>query len=269
MNGFGAAASSYDDQNSINILNLYGTSTIDNVTFTEMNENGIAYRNTLADDGTRDVLTVSNSTFSNHLATTHGEDGIDYQADGTALAGLIVSSSTFTIDGDGALGIQFSSQGTANADLTVQGSNFNAASAFGSGTILTNNTANSTSLISITGNTITNTPFTGIDVLNNDTAVTRATISNNIVDGNGVGINNSVGPVELRMALLQIWGKAMDEEEFEDIFNAVDRDGLGQLSLHRFAASEYLFWPLTSICRLFVRRVLIRCFVPCWPGCAG
>ncbi len=193
MNGFGAAASSYDDQNSINILNLYGTSTIDNVTFTEMNENGIAYRNTLADDGTRDVLTVSNSTFSNHLATTHGEDGIDYQADGTALAGLIVSGSTFTIDGDGALGIQFSSQGTANADLTVQGSNFNAASAFGAGTILTNNTANSTSVISITGNTITNTPFTGIDVLNNDTAVTRATISNNIVDGNGVGINNGFG----------------------------------------------------------------------------
>jgi len=40
---------------------------------------------------------------------------------------------------------------------------------------------------------INGTPFSGIDVLNNDDATTNATITNNTVDGNGVLTNNGFG----------------------------------------------------------------------------
>ena len=185
-------AGNADDEHSIRIVNLFGASLIDNVTFTGINEDGIEYINTIADDGARDVLTVSNSTFSNHLAA-HGEHGIDFQAQGTSLAGLVIDNVTFNIDGDGVLGVIASSIDTANANVTIQNSVFNAAGAFGAGTIQINNAGNSTAANLITNNTINNTPFSGIIVNNNDNATSTATISNNTIDGSGVGVNNGFG----------------------------------------------------------------------------
>ncbi len=193
IDGFGTAVASYDDQHSISILNLFGTSLIDNVTFNDINEDGIEYINNTTDDGIQDVLTVSNSLFNNHLAL-NGESGIQAEAEGTSNMGLIVNNTDFNINANGALGVLFNSTGSSASSLTVNnGSTFTAINSFGAGTIQTNNTGTSTGIILIDGIVVTGAPFNGLNILNNDDATSNVTIQNSQISGDGTMAQNGFG----------------------------------------------------------------------------
>ncbi len=192
INGFGNTMASHDDQHSIKILNLFGTSLIEDVRFDDMNEDGIEYINNTTDDGVRDVLTVRRGDFNGHLAT-NGESAIQAESAGTSNMGLVVDNATFDINANGALGVLANSTGTSNFEITVQNSTFSAINAFGGGTIQTNNATNSTSTIMITGNTITGAEFNGITILNNDDATTNVTVSANDIRGDGTMSQNGFG----------------------------------------------------------------------------
>ena len=65
--------------------------------------------------------------------------------------------------------------------------------AFGAGTIQIVNASDSNGTNVITGNDINDTPLGGIIVNNDDNATSTAVISNNNIDGSGVGVNNGFG----------------------------------------------------------------------------
>ena len=181
-----------DDEHSIRISNLFGTSLIEDVVFDNINEDGVEYYNSAADDGTRDVLTIRRGDFNSHEAS-FGEMGIDVQSQLTSLMGLVVDDCDFDINANGALGVIGSSIGSSDLDITIQASTFNAANSFGAGTIQITNASTSTGTNLIDGNDINDTPFNGILVNNDDDATSTATISNNMIDGSGVGVNNGFG----------------------------------------------------------------------------
>ena len=191
INGFGTT-NSHDDQHSIRIFNLFGTSLIEDVTFNDMNEDGIEYINNSTDDGIRDVLTVRRGDFNNHLAA-NGESAVQAESQLSSNMGLVVDDSDFDINSNGILGVLASSTGNSHFSVTVQNSTFNAGNAFGAGTIQVTNASNSTGTNIVAGNTINNAPLTGILVKNDDNATSSATISNNVIDGSGVGVNNGFG----------------------------------------------------------------------------
>ena len=192
INGFGNSTGSHDDQHSIKILNLFGTSLIEDVKFDDINEDGIEYINNTTDDGTRDVLTVRRGDFNNHLAT-NGESAIQAEATGTSKMGLVVDASTFDINTNGALGVLANSTFTSNFEITVQASTFNAINSFGAGTIQTNNAGSGTHTVRIINNTITGAPLIGINILNNDSATSNVTVSGNTVQGDGTVAQNGWG----------------------------------------------------------------------------
>ncbi len=193
INGFGNSVGSHDDQHSIKILNLFGTSLIDNVRFDDINEDGIEYINNTTDNGTQDVLTVTGCDFNNHLGT-NGESAIQAEAAGTSNMALVVNgNTTFDVNTNGALGVLFNSTGSSTSSVTVDNSTFNAINAFGGGTIQTNNTSTSNGTVIITNNTITGAEFNGITILNNDSATSNVTISGNTVQGDGTTSQNGFG----------------------------------------------------------------------------
>ena len=136
-----------DDEHSVRIINLFGTSLIEDVLFDDINEDGIEYLNNSADDGTRDILTVRRGNFDDHTVAGFGEMGIDVQSAGSALMGLVVDDCDFDINAEGALGVIASSIGSSNLALTIQNSTFNALNAFGAGTIQITNASSSESLL--------------------------------------------------------------------------------------------------------------------------
>jgi len=185
-------AGNQDDEHSVRISNLFGTSLIEDVRFDDINEDAIEYYNSAADDATRDVLMVSRVDFEDHMVG-FGENGIDVRSSATALMGLVVDGSSFTINAEGALGILGSSIGSSDLSITIQNSTFNALDSFGAGTIQISNTATSTGANLITGNTINDAGLTGIIVNNDDNATSEATISNNTINGDGTPSQNGFG----------------------------------------------------------------------------
>ncbi len=173
-----------NDEHSVIIVNLFGTSLIEDVDFDNINEDAIEYLNNSADDGVRDVLTVRRGDFNNHGAA-FGENGIDVQASGTALMGLIVDDSDFDINANGSLGLIAQSVGSSNLDLQILSSTFNAGAAFGSGGIQITNAGNSTATNTITDNMVLASDFTPLVVNNDDNAISSATIMGNTLTGNG------------------------------------------------------------------------------------
>ncbi|MEM7067695.1 MAG: hypothetical protein AAF478_02330 [Pseudomonadota bacterium] len=180
------------NENSIDLTNLFGTSLIDDVDFNGINSDGIEVINNTIDDGVRDVLTVRDSTFSNHSAP-NGQHGIHAESETNANMGLVVEGSTFNINANGNQGIFTVSDNNSSFNVTVQNTTFNPTGTFiNPGTIAINNVGASTGTNLITGNTINNAPGIGITVSNQDTATSSTTISNNAtIDGSGAGVNNS------------------------------------------------------------------------------
>ena len=216
IDGFGDNDSHHNNQHNVRILNLFGTSSFDNVTFNDMNEHGIEYINNLADNGSQDVLTVSNSTFNGHNSRPNSDTkhGIQAKPGDTANMGLVVNNTTFNIDGDGFLGIDFESSGTSTSSLTISNSIFNALSAFGSGSIETENLNNSISTIMITGNRVNDSGFNPLNILNRDNATTAITIQNNDLDGRG---NNNGFGIRLRQDENGTLTAFIDDNDIEDI----------------------------------------------------
>ncbi len=197
INGFGNSVSHHDDQHCIRILNLFGSSLIEDVQFDDINEDAIEFINNSADNGTRDILTVHRGDFNNHLST-NGEMGIDFQASGTSKVGLIVDSCTFDINANGALGIVAGSIDNADYSLVIESSTFNAGAAFGSGTIQVVNAGNSVATNTITNNMILNTNFGGIILNNDDDATSSGTISSNQITGSGIAGGNNGHGIQIR-----------------------------------------------------------------------
>jgi hypothetical protein len=194
INGFGNTIGSHDDQELIRINNLYGTSSITNVTFTDINEFAIRYQNSSNNGGARDVLTITDSTFGAHLST-NGESAILFETSGTADAGLVVTGNTvFTINGNGALGILANANiASGDTSLVVQNTNFNMSNSFSG---------------------------TAIQAFNVNSGTLNVTLENNVVLGNstsGVGFNlrvdntGAASPTGTLNALI-------DNNTFEDVF---------------------------------------------------
>jgi hypothetical protein len=175
-------AGNSDDENSIHIRNLFGTSLIEDVRLDDINEHGIDVRNSTTDDGTTDTLTIRRLSVEDHTGAGFGESGILAESQGTSNLTLNVVDSTFTLNNNGALGVLVNSLGTSTLDLTIDNNTFNALNAFGSGAIQVINGANSNATVAVTNNDINESEFISIVVNNDDNATSAVTISGNDID---------------------------------------------------------------------------------------
>ena len=186
-----------NDEQAINLSNVFGTNLIEDVTLNQITEDGIQVRHNSSTAGT---LTVRRLNVQNHDAG-FGETGIEVQTDLAANLTVLVDDSDFALNANAVIAVAGSQATTFTGTFTftVQASTFNAANAFGSGSIQVLGGGHGTQNITIQGNTINNTKFDGIRV-NNDfgpgtaggPSITRATIINNVVDGSGA-TNNGEG----------------------------------------------------------------------------
>ena len=174
-----------DDEHSIRIRDLLGTSLIEDVTFDDINEDAIEILNT---SGTSNI-TLRRIDIQDHTAALNGEHGIDIGSDSTANLTVLIDDSDFDINVEGSLAINAGSMGSSVLNVTVQNSTFNAEDAFGSGSIVLNAAGNSTATFVVAGNDLNGSEFTPIDILNNDNATSFVTVSNNDIDVIGTGHN--------------------------------------------------------------------------------
>ena len=74
-----------NDEQGMNMLNVFGTSLIEDVTMNNITEDGIQIRQNTTDDGTTDTITVRrfNVQAPSHVAG-FGETGIEIQPDGNS-----------------------------------------------------------------------------------------------------------------------------------------------------------------------------------------
>jgi Bacterial Ig domain len=186
-------AGNANEEHSIKLLNVFGTSLIEDVTLDDINEDGIEVRQNLTDDATADSLTIRRLNVQDHQAG-FGEAGIEIQADAASNFTVLVDDSDFAINGNAVMGLAVStaSTHTGTFTLTAQNNVFNAAGAFGAGSLQILGGGSGTVTYNVTGNTVTGAKFDGIRVNNEDTQTTSATISNNTVTGTGA-TNNGEG----------------------------------------------------------------------------
>ena len=181
------------------ILNLHGTSLIEDVRLDDIQEDGIQIRQDADPDAnlsTFDTLTIRRLDLEDHQAG-FGEAGIEIQTNLASTLAVVIDDSDFAINTNAVIAVAMSKSATftGHQKVTVQNSRFDASAAFGNGAIQALGSIGSgTTTYLITGNTITNTQFNGITV-NNDGGHTNATITNNAIDGStAVGkVNNGRG----------------------------------------------------------------------------
>ncbi len=183
-----------NDEHPINILNLFGTSSlIEDVILDDINEDGIQIRQNATDDGATDSLTLRRLNVQDHKAG-FGEAGIEIQTDLASMFSLLVDDSDFAINTNAVLGVAMSTAAshTGTLTVTVQNSVFNCANAFGMGSIQALGGGSGTANYVVTGNQVIGTKFDGIRINNDGTQTTNATVSNNSVTGSGA-TNNGEG----------------------------------------------------------------------------
>lgn len=182
-------AGSMDDEHGISASNLFGTSLLENVTFDQINEDGIELVNTMADDGTTDALTVDDCSFLQHTGAGFAEHGIDVQATGTSDVTLELGAETlFKLNANGAVGVIATSTGTSTLRVTIDDCDFDAVDAFGSGCVELKGTGASSAIFTVSNSRFDDSFFTAIIANCDDTATTTVTIENNDIDqdtGNG------------------------------------------------------------------------------------
>ena len=191
-----------NDEQAINLLNLFGNSLIEDVRLDDIQEDGIQVRQNVDSDGnasTFDVLTFRRLDVEDHQAG-FGEAGIEIQADLASRLSVLVDDSDFAINTNAILGVAMSTAATHTGHLmvTVQNSTFDATNSFGMGGVQALGGGSGTATYVVTGNTVTNTHFDGIRINNDDTQTTFATVTNNILIGTGNGgggipVNNGEG----------------------------------------------------------------------------
>ena len=188
-----------NDEQAINLLNMFGTSLIEDVRLDDIQEDGIQIRQNLDSDAnlsTFDTITIRRLDVEDHQAG-FGEAGIEIQTNLASTLAVVVDDSDFAINTNAIMGVAMSKSATftGHQKVTVQNSTFDGSAAFGSGAIQAlGSTGSGTTTYLITGNTITNTQFDGIRV-NNDGGHTNATITNNNIDGSTAAgkVNNGEG----------------------------------------------------------------------------
>ena len=184
-----------NEENTIQILNLHGTSLIEDVRLDDIQEDGIQIRQDVDTDSnlsTFDTITIRRLDLEDHQAG-FGEAGIEIQTNLASTLAVVIDDSDFAINANGTIGVAMSKSATftGHQKVTIQNSTFDGSASFGSGAIQAlGSTGSGTTTYLITGNTITNTQFDGIRV-NNDGGHTNVTITDNDIDGSAV--NNGEG----------------------------------------------------------------------------
>jgi hypothetical protein len=188
-------AGNENEENTIQILNLHGTSLIEDVRLDDIQEDGIQIRQDVDTDSnlnTFDTITIRRLDLEDHQAG-FGEAGIEIQTNLASTLAVVIDDSDFAINANATMGVATSKSATftGHQKVTIQNSTFDGSASFGSGAIQALGSIGSgTTTYLITGNTITNTQFDGIRV-NNDGGHTNVTITNNDIDGSAV--NNGEG----------------------------------------------------------------------------
>ena len=189
-----------NEESSMKLLNLLGTSLIEDVVLNGINEDGIEVRQTSSTAGS---LTIRRLDVQAHNPG-FGEAGIEVQTDLASNLTMLVDDSDFAINTNAVIGLAASTAAsfTGTFSLTAQANVFNAANAFGSGSLQVLGGGHGNQTYVIQNNTINNTKFDGIRV-NTDfggtaggPTTTRATIQNNTIDGTGNtpgAVNNGEG----------------------------------------------------------------------------
>ena len=182
-----------NDEQGMNLLNLFGTSLIEDVTLDDIQEDGIQVRQNAVDDGTVDTLTIRRLNVQDHQAG-FGESGVEIQTDLASNISVLVDDSDFTLNTNAVIAVASSTAATHTGTLTVRVTNntFKASGAFGSGSFQALGGGSGTVYYIVTGNQINNTKFSGILINNDDTGTTYATVTGNTIDGLA-GTNNGNG----------------------------------------------------------------------------
>ena len=182
-----------NEDQGITILNLFGTSLIEDLTMDDITEDGIQIRQNATDDGIADTITIRRLNIQDHVAG-FGESGVEVQPDLASNLNVLVDDSDFAINTNAIMGVAMSTAATHTGTFstTVQNSTFNCANAFGSGSIQALGGGSGTINYIVIGNTVNSTKFDGIRVNNDGAATTTTTISNNVITGSGA-TNNGEG----------------------------------------------------------------------------
>ena len=181
-----------NEEHGIKILNMLGTSVIEDVLFDEIQEDMIEVRHDSAISGN---ATFRRLNFQDHKSG-FGEAGMEIQVNVPAGASttILIDDCDFAINTNAVLGINVGAAAThaGTLTLTAQANTFNGANAFGSGSFQVLGGGTGTANYFVLNNVITNTKFDGIRVNNDDTGTTNATITGNTVTGSGAS-NNGEG----------------------------------------------------------------------------
>ncbi|MDP9193280.1 MAG: putative Ig domain-containing protein [Acidobacteriota bacterium] len=186
-----------NDEQGINILNLFGSSLIEDVTMDDIEEDGIQIRQNATDDGTADTITIRRLNVQDHVAG-FGETGIEIQPDLASNLTVLVDDSDFAINTNAIMGVAWSTAAshTGTFRMTVQDSIFNCANAFGSGAVQALGGGSGTVFSRVHNNQINSTKFTGILLNADGNQTTHNTVTSNIITGSGA-TNNGRG-IEMR-----------------------------------------------------------------------
>ena len=130
--------------------------------------------------GTLTGLTISNCGFQNHTAP-NGNNSVQITANGNADMTTTITGGTFTHNGNAeeAVIVTTASNYTGTNNVTVQNATFSAGGAFGNGGIVMQADGTGTGNTRALGNTISQTPFTGIAVQANGNATVNGVVTGN------------------------------------------------------------------------------------------
>ena len=186
-----------NDEQGINILNLFGSSLIEDVTMDDIEEDGIQIRQNATDDASADTITIRRLNVQDHVAG-FGETGIEIQPDLASNLTVLVDDSDFAINTNAIMGVAWSTAAshTGTFRMTVQDSVFNCANAFGSGSVQALGGGSGTVFSRVHNNQINSTKFTGILLNADGNQTTHNTATNNVITGSGA-TNNGRG-IEMR-----------------------------------------------------------------------
>jgi hypothetical protein len=179
-----------NEEQGMKITNLFGTSLIEDVTLDEIAEDGIQVRQSSSTAGS---LTMRRLNVQDHKAG-FGEAGVEIQTDLASNVTILVDDSDFAINTNAIMGVAMSTAAshTGNLSVTVQNSTFNCANAFGSGSVQALGGGSGNATYVVNSNQINDTKFNGITINNDDTGTTRATVTNNILDGGPTNNGNGI-----------------------------------------------------------------------------
>jgi uncharacterized repeat protein (TIGR01451 family) len=192
-----------NDEHGLYFTQLSGDVLIQDTLIDEMEETGIRLYNT---SGTLDLALLGVTISDNDLNSGFGEDGLQFQMEGNAIAEILVDGSTFTrLQRDGIDGLVM---GSAHVDLTVR-NNSQFTQGYGSGGVNMTAAENAVVRLKVTNTTFQNTVRAPVNLVSLGSASLDATLQDNTLsqpaplvsqDGSGIQLSqeeNSQMTVEL------------------------------------------------------------------------